>query len=325
MKVGIIGCGFVGNKRADALGTHTLVACVDANAERASGLAAKYPGAAASDRSDLVVNHPDISAVIVATSHQSLAETGLAALRAGKHLLIEKPGARSADELRPLLETAQNAGLIAKIGFNHRFHPAFQRAKEILDSGDLGPVMYIRGRYGHGGRLGYEREWRADPVLSGGGELLDQGSHLIDLSRWFGGDVADADGVLGTFFWPMQVEDNAFVSLKMSHGVVAWLHASWTEWKNLFSFEIFARRGKLQIDGLGGSYGPEKLTLYRMLPEMGPPETTSWEFVGPDRSWRDEFNHFVECIRTSQQPSGSLADGLANLEVIARLYKAGQG
>src|SRR6202023_1982258 len=106
----------------------------------------------------------------------------------------------------------------------------------------------------------------------------------------------------------MQVEDNAFVSLTFAHGRLAWLHASWTEWKNLFSFEVFGRVGKLQIDGLGGSYGPERLTHYKMLPEMGPPETTSWEYVGTDPSWRNEFEHFAECVRLGRQPSGSLQD-----------------
>jgi predicted dehydrogenase len=324
VKVGIIGCGLVGQKRADSLMGHELIACADVEPSRAEALAARFPAAHWSDDPRSVIGDDRISAVIVATPHHSLASNALAAIEAGKHVLVEKPGGRSPDEVRALVEAARRYRVTVKAGFNHRFHPALRRARQIFDEGGVGELMYVRGRYGHGGRPGYEREWRADPVLSGGGELLDQGSHLIDLSRWFGGDVTEVHGQIATCYWPMRVEDNAFVSLTMQHGAIAWLHASWTEWKNLFCFEIFGRTGKLQIDGLGGSYGPERLTYYRMLPEMGPPETTSWEFVGPDRSWDAEFEHFSECVESGQQPSGSIEDALANLEVVATLYKRAQ-
>jgi predicted dehydrogenase len=126
---------------------------------------------------------------------------------------------------------------------------------------------------------------------------------------------------LSAYYWPIPVEDNAFVTLKAAGGQIAWLHASWTEWKNLFSFEVFGRTGKLQVDGLGGSYGTERLTYYRMLPEMGPPETTGWEFPRRDDSWHMEFEHFAECIRSGESPCGSLDDALANLEIVGTLYR----
>ena len=193
-------------------------------------------------------------------------------------MLIEKPGARSAGELDAVAEAARRTGALVRIGFNHRYHRAFRQAREIFESGALGEMMFIRGRYGHGGRPGYDREWRADPALSGGGELIDQGVHLIDLSRWFLGDFPSVRGRARTYFWDMPVEDNGFLLLETARGQVAFLHASWTEWKNLFSFEIAGRTGKLEINGLGGSYGIERLTCYHMLPEMGPPETTVWEY-----------------------------------------------
>ena len=119
----------------------------------------------------------------------------------------------------------------------------------------------------------------------------------------------------------MPVEDNGFALLKTAKGQVAWLHASCTEWKNLFSFEIFGRVGKLQIDGLGGSYGTERLTFYRMLPELGPPETTAWEYPRGDQSWQVELDHWMDCIEHRRRPSGSLGDALAALEIVERLYK----
>jgi predicted dehydrogenase len=242
-------------------------------------------------------------------------------VRHGKHVLVEKPAARNAEELRPVVEAARNAGVVVKVGFNHRFHPAFLKAGELCDAGALGPLLYVRARYGHGGRRGYDREWRADPAVAGGGELLDQGVHLIDLSRWFLGDFIEVQGHVATWFWDMPVEDNGFLALRTARGQLAWLHASCTEWKNLFSFELFGRDGKLQIDGLGGSYGVERLAFYRMLPQMGPPETTLWEYPGEDRSWHDEWRHFAECVRSGGAPLGGLGDALAALEVVRHVYQ----
>src|SRR5690606_10539977 len=156
-------------------------------------------------------------------------------------------------------------------------------------------------RYGHGGRVGYDKEWRAEPAISGGGELIDQGVHLIDLARWFLGNFSDIQGYAHTYYWDMPVDDNGFLLLKTLNNQVAHLHASCTEWKNLFSFEIYGRKGKLDINGLGGSYGVERLTFYKMLPEMGPPETYAWEFPMADDSWQCEFDEFIEDILNQRQ------------------------
>jgi predicted dehydrogenase len=320
MRVGIIGCGLVAHKRAGNLGEHRLVACYDVDTARAEALASQHAGARAVDDPRRVFDDRQIDLVFVSTPHHLLAPNALAAIQAGKPVLSEKPGARSVAELEQLACAAAQLGVLVKVGFNHRFHPGLRRAHELTVQGEIGQLMYLRARYGHGGRLGYEREWRADPRVAGGGELLDQGSHLIDLARWFAGDFVEVSGHLATYFWQMPVEDNAFALLKTAAGQVAWLHASWTEWKNLFSFELFGRSGKLQVDGLGGSYGTERLTYYRMLPELGPPETTSWEYPGPDHSWRDEFAHFVACIEHGRPPCGSLDDAAAVLRTTSRLY-----
>src|SRR5262249_11989167 len=149
-----------------------------------------------------------------------------------------------------------------------------RRAKELATTGSVGELLYLRGRYGHGGRVGYDKEWRADPALSGGGELVDQCVHLIDLAPWVLGEFEHGQGLGRTYFGDMPGEDNGSLLLQTPAGEVAFLHTSWTEWKNLFSSEIFGRHGKLEVTGLGGSYGTERLAYYRMLREMGPPETT---------------------------------------------------
>ena len=319
--IAIAGCGLIGSKRAQALAGGRLAICCDLDHGRAQGLAAAHPGAEAVTDWHAVVDFPKIDIVIVATTHDMLAPIAAAAAGAGKHVFIEKPGARRASELEPVAEAARRRGALVRVGFNHRYHRAFQKARALYDSGAIGPLLFIRGRYGHGGRPGYDREWRADPVISGGGELLDQGIHLIDLARWFAGDFPRVTGRTPSYFWKMPVEDNAFLLLETAAGQIAFLHASWTEWKNLFSFEICGRDGKLEIAGLGGSYGTERLTLYAMKPEMGPPETTAWEFPMSDNSCEIEFAEFLEDIRLQRQPRPGIADAQAALRVVERVYE----
>jgi predicted dehydrogenase len=318
--IGIIGCGLIGQKRAKALGVGRLVACADVNPARASALAEKAKALAFGDWRALL-GAPGVDAVVIATLHDSLAEITLAAIEAGKHVLVEKPAARHPAELEPVIAAAERRGVKVRVGLNHRYHRAFRRARQIFETGALGEMMFVRARYGHGGRVGYDREWRADPKLSGGGELIDQGSHLIDLARWFLGDFTHVQGLAQTCYWDMPVDDNAFMLLQTAERKVAFLHASCSEWKNLFSMEIYGREGKLEISGLGGSYGLEKLTYFKMLPQMGPPETSSWEYPMADDSWEVELAEFYEDIRLDRQPAAGLRDAHEALKVVDLIYK----
>ena len=319
--VAIVGCGLIGQKRARALGQARLVACADAIEDRAARLAASAPGAFASALWQDVVVRPDVDIVVVATTNDALAQVSMAALDAGKHVLVEKPAARSVAELDALIAAARRAGRRVRVGFNHRYHPALLKAKELVESGAAGPLMFVRGRYGHGGRVGYDREWRADPALSGGGELIDQGVHLIDLSRWFLGDFTSIEGFAHTYFWDMPVDDNAFLMLRTAQQQTAFLHVSCTEWKNLFSLEIYGRTAKLHVEGLGGSYGVERLAFYRMLPEMGPPETTIWEYPRGDQSWSLEVAEFLQDIQLDREPSAGLAAARAALVAVETVQR----
>ncbi len=322
MRLTIIGCGLIGSKRAAAADAHEIVAVCDPDRERRERLAHETSARALADWREAVAL--DADAVVVATPHDQLVQIALEAVEAGRHVLVEKPAGRRPAEVAPLIAAAEKHGRIVKVGFNHRFHPAIARAKALADEGRIGPLLFVRGRYGHGGRIGYEKEWRFQPEISGGGELIDQGSHLIDLSRWFLGDLTLAYGAVPSYFWPSRVEDNCFLALAGAESRMAWLHASWTEWKNLFVFEIMGRDGKLTIEGLGGSYGTERLTLHRMLPEMGPPETTIWEFPFPDRSFADEFENFVAAVEGRAAAIGDISDAHANLAIIQAVYDRAQ-
>jgi predicted dehydrogenase len=318
-----VGCGLIGRKRAMALSQIKNVVLrysCDLNTQRAEELAKHSPGCEAIEFT-LALKDPAITAVLISTLNGSLVPLAIQAVQAGKHVLIEKPGALNASELKCLLIEAKKIGVKVRVSYNHRYHPALQKARELFTQGALGPLMFIRGRYGHGGRVGYDTEWRANPALSGGGELIDQGVHLIDLAQWFLGDFTSIDGHAVTYFWNMKVDDNAFLSLRTATGQTAWLQVSCTEWKNMFSFELYGRDAKLSIDGLGGSYGQEKLTYYKMLPQMGPPETTVFDYPQGDESWDREMREFIDDIKLNREPSPGLAEGIKTLEVVEAIYK----
>jgi predicted dehydrogenase len=319
MRVGIVGCGLIGGKRADALkGEDTLVATYDLVPERAKALAAKHKAEACASLEELVAKS---DVVVVATTNDQLTPVAMVAVKAGKHVVVEKPAARSAAELEPLARAAQERGVLVKVGFNHRFHPAAQKAREILTAGGAGDIMFIRGRYGHGGRIGYDKEWRAEPAKSGGGELIDQGVHLVDLARFFfDAELVDVQGRVETYFWKMPVDDNAFLTLATAKRQVAHLQVSCTEWKNLFSLEIYARHAKLHWEGLGGSYGPERLYHYMMKPEMGPPDAVIYEYAPADRSWALEWADFSRALKNKTRPCGDVQDALATLRIVDQIY-----
>jgi len=319
--VAIVGCGLIGQKRARALAGARLAACADLDVRRAQGVAATSPGAIATADWREAIDRDDVGIVIVATINDSLAEISRYAAEAGRHVLVEKPAGRTVAEIDEVIAAAAAAKRLVRVGFNHRYHPALQKARELVDGGVAGELMFVRGRYGHGGRVGYDREWRANPALSGGGELIDQGVHLIDLARWFLGDFPSVTGSAHTYFWQMPVDDNAFLLLRTAADRAAFLHVSCTEWKNLFSFEIYGKTAKIQVDGLGGSYGVERITLYKMLPEMGPPETTAWEFPRGDQSWALEFAEFLDDIRLHRTPAAGIADARAALAVVEAVHR----
>jgi predicted dehydrogenase len=317
----IVGCGLIGHRRSGALPHGSLKYACDLEEERALHLAGTTANCAPTVDLEVVLNDPDVDAIIVATANAALAPTTLQAVEAGKHVLVEKPGGISSMELAEIESAAAASGALVRIGYNHRFHPGFRKAYEFVEQEDLGEAMFIRARYGHGGRAGYDREWRMDAARSGGGELIDQGVHLIDLAASFLGEFRVVDGHAATYFWDVKVDDNAFLSLRTAGGQTAWLQVSCTEWKNLFSFEIYFKRAKLRIEGLGGSYGLERLYYYKMLPEMGPPETLIYEFPRGDTSWELELDEFMEDIRLNRTPVPGPHEGRRVLEIVERIYE----
>jgi len=325
IRIGIVGAGLIGRKRAEAiasLSTDLKVDLVsDIDAEKAAELS-RFCGAVSCVDWRELTRRDDIDGVIVATPNKFIREIAISALEHGKHVLCEKPLGRNVGEAEAIWSKAKERGLILKTGFNHRFHPAVRTAKKIVVDGGIGKIYLMRAVYGHGGRPGYEREWRASRDLCGGGELLDQGVHVIDLFRWFLGEFDEVFGKVETFYWDMEVEDNAFAMLRTRSAQVATMHTSWTQWKNKFLLEIIGEKGYLVVDGLGGSYGTERLVIGKRKVSGGAPDEEIIEFPGPDISWREEMKEFASAIMENREPIGSGYDGVMANRLVGAVYES---
>ena len=322
--VAIVGAGLIGRKRAAALEACPdcrLAVTADIDPAAGRGLARDFGGGVETDWRK-AVGRADVDLVVVATPNHLLAPVSVAALKSGKHVLCEKPLGRNVRESERIVAAARAAGRTLKTGFNHRHHPALGRAKQEIERGTIGRLLHLRCRYGHGGRPGYDKEWRADRTRSGGGELLDQGVHVVDLLRWLAGDFDEVFGLIRTAYWKMKVEDNAFALFKRKDGLAAFFHTSWTQWKNLFSLEIFGREGYLIVPGLGGSYGEEQLIIGRNVGQGRPPDEEVIAYPGPDISWQEEWREFLAAIRERKEPCGSGLDGLAANRMIDAVYRS---
>jgi predicted dehydrogenase len=323
MRIAIFGAGLIGRKRGLALEGHTLAGTYDPDRERARALAEQL-GTRSFESESALLHESGAEIAIIATTNASLSEVSARAIEAGKHVLVEKPAAVSVAEIDRLTELARAKGVSVKVGFNHRFHPAMAKMRQLVDEGRLGPLMFLRARYGHGGRVGYESEWRANPVLSGGGELIDQGVHLLDLVHWFFGPMPLRNSFVTTSFWNMAVDDNAILTLAEEGARPRWatFHVSCSEWKNLFSLELYGQKGKIHIQGLGGSYGREALTFYKMLPQMGPPEVEDHEFDAVDRSWGLDLQNLVDHLTRGTPLLGDLESARYAMQIVNEAYRA---
>lgn len=325
MRTAVVGCGLIGKRRAQVAAANVGSKCVlvvDSNIEVARALA-KEVGAESSADWREAVRREDIDALVVATPNGFLAEISIAAAAHGKHVLAEKPMGRTLEEAEHMRAAFSSAGRILKIGLNHRYHPAIAEAHRQFARREIGDVINIRCRYGHGGRPGYEKEWRGNRELSGGGELTDQGVHVVDLIHWFAGQPFEVFSYLQTAVWPLgDLEDNAFGLMRFESGAIATLHTSWTQWKNLFSLEIHGTHGALCVEGLGRSYGIETLVRHIRKPEGGAPETSRVEYPGEDRSWELEWEDLLGSLAGGRAGLGSAEDGVAAMRTLEAMYRS---
>lgn len=324
MRVAFIGSGLQTRRRAPVIvesPDDQLVEIAGVNATPPPGMIEQYGCTWSSDWRK-TVERSDIEAVVICTPPNTHAEMTIAALEAGKHVLCEKPLARTIPEAEAMIAAAAKANRVLKCGFNHRHHPAVVEARKRFEAGEIGRPISARCRYGICGRPGYEKEWRADPAQAAGGQFAEQGVHGLDLFRWFLGELSEASCMTSIgYFREQTLEDNGMALFRSEDGAVAMLHSSLTHWKNLFSFEIMGEDGYFEIDGLGATYGTEKL-LVGTRDFTAPFQDHVIEYRGGDISWRMEWREFKAAIAEGREPLGSGQDGLEALRVTLAAYAA---
>jgi predicted dehydrogenase len=272
----------------------------------------------------------DIDAVFICTFNNVLADYTTKALNAGKHVFCEKPPARTSQELLSVIEVEKNSNLILKYGFNHRYHYSVMEAKKIIDSGSMGKLLWLRGVYGKAGSIDYDKNWRNYREYSGGGILIDQGIHMLDLMRYFSKqNFQHINSFVTTSYWNIEAEDNAFAIMQSEEKVTAMLHSSATQWRHKFLLEMCFEEGYINLDGiLSGtrSYAPEQLIIGRREFEditfaMGKPkETTTW--FENDDSWKLEVDEFIDAILgKSSIQNGTSKDAFETLRLVERIYE----
>ena len=321
MRIAIIGCGLIGKKRAEALmeiGNHQLVFAHDIDKSLCESFCKTYGCKYSTDwSSDL----SEVDVVLVATFHDVAVNIVERCLRENKHVLCEKPLGTTLKDSLFIHELGKQMHLRLKVGFNYRHYPAIEAAKDIISKGSLGNLLYGKFTLGHAARPNYDKEWRTDRVKAGGGALLDPGIHIIDLARYFFGDLKHIYSHLPHTFWNTYYEDNAFVNLISDSGKTVLLHSSVTEWKNVFTIELIGDLGYLKITGRGGFYGKQKLEWNKKWAWTGGDnQPFLQEFSEDDVSFRNELSEFFKAIEENRDPIGNSTDNLEAIRLITDIY-----
>jgi predicted dehydrogenase len=330
INVGIIGLGKVGAIRKDLINKHprlAVTAVCDVKKPDPDGEWGKFPYYA--KYADLL--KADVDAVFVATPNNITPEIVVAALHAGKHVFCEKPPGRGIEDIEAICsEEKKHKGLVLKFGFNHRYHGSVMEAKRLLGEGTLGKILWVRGIYGKAGSTSFEKEWRSSREVAGGGILLDQGIHMLDLFRFFLGDFEEVKSFVTTSYWKIDLEDNAFALMRNNENQVAFIHSSSTQWKHTFSLDIYCENGYLSLQGILSSTrsygGGERLIIAQKQFEdvahaVGNPKETVIHF-DRDLSWEMEVNEFADCM-VNHRPveQGNSTDALKVMQLVDAIYR----
>jgi predicted dehydrogenase len=326
LKIGLVGLGKMGRIRKREVDRHphaSVVCGADPNVETFTD----FPDIDCETDVAKVI-HSDVDAIFVATPNRFTPETVIAALDAGKHVFCEKPPGRCLADIEAILAAEKrNPGLKLKFGFNHRYHAGIQEAHRMVKSGRLGDILWVRGIYGKSGGPNFEKTWRSSKELCGGGILLDQGIHMIDLLRLFCGDFVEVKSMVSTAYWKIDVEDNVFALLRDTQGRTAMLHSTSTQWKHRFNLEIFMSEGYLSVNGILSStrsYGDETITVARRRFDEGFATGKPREeiiYFDTDPSWELEVADFIRHIREdSPVSSGTSEQALKAMQLVFAIY-----
>ncbi len=325
---GIIGAGLMAQRRAESLTffPNTKLVCVaDIEANQAKKLAEKYNCKWTSNPKELLKDD-NINCIIICTVNNKLAAYAKQAVINGKNILVEKPAAIKIRDIDNLVSISEKKKVVVKVGFNHRFFPAIQKALELFKSGIIGELMFIKSTYGQKGRIGFEKEWRTNKKISGGGELIDQGVHIIDLCRLFMGEIIKVQALTKTLFWKIKVDDNDFLILQNKLGKVAFINVSSSLWRNTFVFELYGTKGIVEVSGIRSHYGPPKLKLLTKNEKKSKKvgvfqfDEQIVSFSDEDLSWRYEMKNFLNALLGKEKINGNLEDAQQALKIVFGVY-----
>lgn len=331
LKVGIAGYGIVGERRHLFIDSHPsleVVAICDRRFTTA-GTAQPKNVKVHSTYQELLQNELDV--LFVCLPNDMAPEVTIAGLEKGLHVFCEKPPGRNVADIEKVREVeAEHPNLKIKYGFNHRYHESVREALKVAQSGELGEIINMRGVYGKSAFSTWPRnsagEWRTSRAIAGGGILLDQGIHMVDLMRSFAGDFTDVKSFVSNTHWDLEVEDNAYALLRTDSGKIAILHSTATQWRHQFRLEIFLTKGALILSGIlsgSKSYGQETLTVvFREDESNGNPREQTTTYIR-DNSWRDEIFEFADCILAEKPVTiGSSFDALKSMQLVYKIYAA---
>jgi predicted dehydrogenase len=325
LRIGIIGYGKMGITRHKAINDSNMGEVVAISEPNYGRTYENLPNLTHQQ----IINHNGIDAILVCTPNHLNKRLTIQSLLAGKHVFCEKPPAFTAEEVNQIIQAEVKSGKKLMYGFNHRHHDSVIRMKQIVDSGDYGRVLWMRGRYGKSVTEDYFNNWRAKKELAGGGILLDQGIHMLDLFLYLGGDFDRVKAEVSNLYWNLEVEDNAFVILKnTTNGMAASLHSTMSQWRHLFSLEVFMEKGYMVLNGIitsTMSYGEEVLSIAKnrsAAPAATWKDEVKTQYID-DHSWRYEMEHFFNAIRNDTEVTiGNSADALKLMTIIDEIYKS---
>jgi len=327
LRVGIAGYGVVGKRRRTFIDLNPQLTTVAVSDITFCGDGVLPDGVVYFDNyQKLLTQNLDI--LFVSLPNYLTAQVTIAGLENGLHVFCEKPPGRDVQDIKNVIKVErEHPKLKLKYGFNHRYHASVAEAKRIIDSNQYGEIINIRGVYGKSSIIPFDTGWRSERKYAGGGILLDQGIHMLDMIRYFAGDFEEIKSFVSNSYWRHDVEDNAYAIMRNKNGCVAMIHSTATQWQHKFRLEIALRDSLLELTGIlsgSKSYGEEKL---KIIPRnSGSAVGSFYEITNSyleDNSWRDEINEFAELIiEDNPVENGNSTDALRVMEMIYCIYCA---
>ena len=326
LKVGIAGYGIVGKRRRQYIDQHPSLCTIAVCDQNFSEVVTLSDGVRCFPSYHQLLEEP-LDILFVSLPNYLSAEVTIAGLEKNLHVFCEKPPGRDVEDIKRVIETEERSpNLYLKYGFNHRYHDSVSEALQIIQSKKLGEIVNLRGVYGKSKIIPFSGGWRAERKYAGGGILLDQGLHMVDLMRLFCGEFEEVKSFVSNKFWKHDVEDNAYAIMRDKKGRVAMLHSSATQWQHRFVLDITLTGGGIELHGIltgSKSYGEETLIIrHREEVDEGNLKFEKIKYL-EDNSWRDEINEFADSIINGEKiTNGTSKEALATMKLVYQIYYA---